>query len=80
MLVSGTHYCIKCGGAVNREHHTMVKLEDRDDVFLYCEFCERGWETSTYDDGEVYVLTYVARTEPKEFGKFLQRMEDALAA
>lgn len=80
MLVSGTHCCMRCGGAVNREHHTVVKLEDRTDEFLYCEFCGLGWETSTYDDGEISVLDYVEKTEPRNFGKFLQRLEDALAA
>ena len=80
MLVSGTHYCKRCAGAVNREHHTLARHDGRVDEFLYCEFCGLGWETSTYDDEEVHVQSYVARTEPKQFGKFLQRLEDALAA
>jgi uncharacterized protein with PIN domain len=80
MIASGTHCCLKCSGAVNREHHTVAQHDDRVDEFLYCEFCGRGWETSTYEDGEIYVLTYIARTEPMQFHKFLQRLEDALAA
>ena len=80
MLASGTHCCPHCSGAVNREHHTAARIEDRVDRFLYCEFCGRGWETSTYDDGETFVLTHVESTEPKDFGSFLQRLEDALAA
>ena len=80
MLASGTHACIVCGGSVNREHHTKARHQDRVDEFLYCAFCGLGWETSTYDDGDIFVLDHVEKTEPYDFAKFLQRLEDALAA
>lgn len=80
MLVSGIHCCPRCDGAVDRKHHTMVKVADRVDRFLYCAFCGLGWETSTYDDGDIFVLDHVEKTEPVDFGNFLQRLEAALAA
>jgi hypothetical protein len=80
MMRSETHSCPICGGAVNVEHYAVTRQPDREDRFLYCEFCERGFECSLYPDGDVLALDFVRRTEPVNFGKFLQRLEDARAA
>lgn len=74
------HTCPRCAGAINREHYAEARFEYYTDRFLYCEFCEMGWETSEYRDGEAFTLEYVARIEPVNFGKFLQRLEGARAA
>ena len=86
MLSAVHHQCPNCHGFVDVENFVQARVvnpsthEVRTDEFLYCEFCERGYERSVYADGSVYPLEYIHKTEPVNFGKFLQRMEDARAA
>ena len=79
MLTTDLHECPRCNGAVNREHYAVARHDDYTETYLYCEFCEIGIETSTDADGDVFALTYQAKTEPKCFGKFLERLEAAQA-
>ena len=80
MMTTALQECPRCGGAINRENFAVVEHSDRIDRFMACEFCCVGWEWSEYPDGEVQPLDFHERTEPRAFGKFLQRLEDARAA
>ena len=80
MLSDRTYECPRCGGAIDLENFSEVRLDDRIDRFLRCEHCDVGWESSQYANGDLYVLDYHERTEPVNFGKFVQRLEDARAA
>ena len=80
MLVAELQQCPRCRGTVDVEHFAVALFEDRRDEFLFCEFCAYGIERSVYDSGEVCTLTFRERSEPRAFGKFLQRLEDARAA
>ena len=81
MLSATVHNCPRCGGAVGLEHYARAVVptpgHDRVEEFVYCEFCERGWETTTYADGERFVLDFVNATEPLNFAKFLRRLAAA---
>lgn len=80
-MIAGTiQQCPRCEGAINRENHAVVEHEDRVDHFMVCDFCCVGWEWSQYEGGEIQPLDFQEKTEPRAFGKFLQRLEDARAA
>jgi len=86
MMTQTIQQCPRCHGAIPREHYARERIYDkpthehRTDEFLYCAFCERGWEVSIYPGGEVFRLDFVARTEPLNFARFLKRLEAARAA
>jgi len=80
MLRVELHQCPQCEGVIDRQHFAQVEFVDRVDEHLYCDFCGRGWEVSRYRDGDFFVLDFNERTEPINFGKFLQRLEDARVA
>jgi len=72
--------CPRCSGAIPREHATKVVFEDCVDTFLFCDFCGYGLEMTVFPDGTILPLEFFERTEPRCFGKFLQRLEDARVA
>jgi endogenous inhibitor of DNA gyrase (YacG/DUF329 family) len=80
MLTHELHECPRCESPVPREDYARVRIDDRTDEFMHCPFCGYGLEVSRYSDGAIYVLDYQERTEPVNFGRFLQRLEDARAA
>ena len=80
MLATEIQHCPRCGGAINRENNVTAKRDHYDDRFLHCEFCGVGWESSVYADGDWSMLDFNERTEPVQFGKFLQRLEAARVA
>ena len=80
MLKIDLQDCPKCGGCIDRRNFTEVRGIDRVTKMLYCDFCDVGYEAEFYDDGYVFALHYSARTEPKNLGRFLQRLADARAA
>jgi len=80
MLDQKIHECPRCESPVPREHFASRKLEHRVDEFLYCEFCGYGVELSRYPDDGVFALDFQEKTEPVNFGKFLQRLELARVA
>ena len=80
MLSSILHECPRCTGAIDRENFATESHEDHRVEFLYCEFCGYGTEVIVGLDGELFPLDYQHRTEPREFAKFLDRLEAARAA
>ncbi len=80
MLVMETHHCPECGGAIAREYYAVITADERKTSYLYCDFCDVVWETAIYAGSEVFAVDYRARTEPVNFGKALQRLEDARLA
>ena len=86
MLDETLHDCPRCDSPVPREHYARTRVRARDlcssrtDEFLWCEFCGYGIEVSRYPDGEVFAVDFQERTEPVNFGKFLQRLELARVA
>jgi hypothetical protein len=72
--------CPNCGGAIPREHSAEIRTHWYTETLIYCEFCERGWEFSASRDGEFLSLDYHARTEPVNFGRFLERLDRARVA
>ena len=80
MLVMETHHCPECDGAIAREFYAVDRVGGRETAHLYCDFCHVVWETDVYADHEVFALDYRARTEPDNFARALQRLEDARLA
>lgn len=80
MLKTEIHECPRCSGAISRESYAEKRVDDRTDKYLRCEFCGYGVEVSQYDSGEVYAVDFQERTEPVNYGKFLQRLESARVA
>jgi len=85
-MFSPQQYCPRCQGAIPREHYVQALPDDFGyfESRLYCEFCGLGLETLwQLRDGEPYEefsLTVFGDSEPVNFGKFLQRLEDTRAA
>ena len=80
MLLTPIHECPQCGSALPREDCPVVKVPGRETHYFNCEFCGFGIELDLYPDGEIFYLDFYERTEPKNYGKFLQRLKDARAA
>lgn len=86
MSFSNIQNCHKCGGALPRENVVIHEHANGDvETWTDCEFCGVGREALWSDDhsGRRHLVTtqdYHARTEPINYGKFKQRMEDAIKA
>ena len=85
-MFSSQQSCPRCEGAIAREHYVQLP-PDEDGYFetlLYCPFCgfglESRWKLIDGQPIEDFSLTLFAATEPINFGKFLQRLEDSRAA
>ena len=78
--------CPACHGALNREHCSRQWNPDRTEAIerLYCEHCNRGWETiCDVIDGVMVpdsasTLDYSPRTEPATFERFLKALTEQL--
>ena len=80
MLTCDIHFCPCCEGAIHPENYAVVRFEDRVDTYMYCEFCHWGLERTAYEDGDVFQLDFRQRTEPVNFDRFLERLEEARVA
>ena len=80
MLAHDLHECPRCESPVARDCYARKPCDGCVEEFLHCDFCGYGLEVARYPDGAVYVLDYQERTEPVNFGRFLQRLENARAA
>lgn len=86
MSFSNIQCCHLCGGALPRENVVIHEHANGDcETWTDCEFCDVGREALFSEDsaGRRYLVTtqdYRARTEPISYGKFKQRMEDAIKA
>jgi len=77
--------CPVCHGAVNIENSVTEDLGEHEVTYLYCDFCQTGWETlwQRVKGGALELklnVTYRARDDALKLGMFLQRMKDAVAA
>lgn len=74
-------HCPQCGGAVNREDVAVLHTETDERRFLYCEYCQRGWEILiTRDSGDVIPQTYGARELRKYTRRLMLAIREARAA
>ncbi len=80
MLSDKTFECPRCQGAIARENFAVRRNDYFIERYLLCDFCGYGVETTECGDGEVFTVDYLARTEPKNFQRFLDRLADARAA
>lgn len=76
--------CPMCHGCVNIENNVVQELGDSEIGYLYCEFCQTGWETLWERVTNGFQLkinvAYSASKDSVKLGMFLQRMKDAVAA
>lgn len=74
--------CPECGGAVNAEHYATAYPVDRPCVvrFLYCDFCDTGFEVTNYCGEHPRVETRVFRSDkPRNMRGFFKRLAEARA-
>lgn len=76
-LMAEIQMCPQCECPLNRENVVVVPCENHIKIWLYCEFCNKGWEIERWPDGYFLKLDYQARTEPANFARFMERFTKA---
>lgn len=85
MSLRNIQQCPTCHGCVDIEHNVVQELGEIEIGYLYCEFCQIGWETLWQrvkgGDFELKIrATFSASKDAVKLGMFIQRMKDAVAA
>jgi hypothetical protein len=77
------HECPQCQEPVNAEHFAEEDYPTCVVSLLFCEFCNRGWESIWMKVGGMrshHMSAEFGADRPTELGKFLQRLKDRCAA
>jgi len=82
MSFSGIQQCSRCHGLIARENFAVIDKPACVETLLLCEHCDCGVEAVFEKvDGDLrlaFHVDYQQRTEPVNFGRFIQRLRDAV--
>ena len=83
-MITTHQQCPKCTGAINTEHYSEDRLVDSVVTYLYCAYCNIGWETLWRKVGELlyedFTVTWEKEGEHRDITKFLEHLNKARAA